>query len=68
MVMKFKLKLTIGDKTANVLSCLSGHYVKREIDFDKKLRPSACNGCDWSSICYKIMALIREQVTENYRF
>jgi len=61
-------KLTVGDKTASVLSCLGGRYTKQEVDTDKKLRPSACNGCDWSAICHEIMKLIREEVDGRYQF
>jgi len=55
-------KLTLGDKTAGVLSCLSDHYVNRDAGADGRLRPSACNGCDWGAICHKIMAVVTEQV------
>lgn len=68
MVMKFKVKPKIGDKTADMLRCLSGHFVGRVVDRDKKLRPSACSGCDWMAICSKIMTLIREYVNEKYQF
>lgn len=47
-------KLTLGDKVASKLSCLSDHYVHRQ------LLPSECRGCDWSEICHKIMLLIKE--------
>jgi len=53
--------MTAGDEIAGVLSCLSNHYVKQEVDFiDKKLRPLACNGCAWSRLCHEITAVIRE--------
>jgi len=52
-------KLTLGDKIANILSCLSDHYVNRDANTDGKLRPSACNGCDGSEACQMIRMTIR---------
>jgi len=66
MVTKFKLKPKIGDKTALMLHCLSGHFKGREVDKDKKLRPSACAGCDWASICSEVMTVIRVSVQDKY--
>ena len=53
-------KLTLGDKIAGLLSCLSDHYVHQDADADSRLvRPSACNGCDQSEICHRIRMVIR---------
>jgi len=66
MVMQFQQKLTKGDKTARMLHCLSGHYKGRVPNDDDVLRPSACAGCDWASICSEVMAIIRESVHDKY--
>lgn len=52
-------KLTLGDKIASILSCLSDHYVNRDANIDGKLEPSACNGCDGREACQMIRMAIR---------
>lgn len=49
-------KLTLGDKIAGKLSCLSDHYVHR------KLLPLECRGCEWTDMCHKIMLVIKKNV------
>ncbi len=53
--------LSLGDKAVGKLSCLSDHYVYRQLlPSDNSVVGSLCRGCDWNEICHKIMLVIKE--------